>query len=318
MSATPPNGETVIEVHDLVKTFGDFTAVDHVSFNVQRGEVVGYLGPNGSGKTTTMRMLLGLLRPTSGTARVLGFDVAHEAERLRPLVGYMSQKFALYEDLTVRENLVFYAGVYGLRPNAYRPRVKAVLELVGLGGRENELARVLAGGWRQRLALGIALVHDPQLLFLDEPTSGVDPEARRAFWDMIYTLAEGGATIFVSTHYMDEAEHCGRLGIMNRGKLLALGSPSALKRDVVPGQAWNVVALPLVGALDALTAAPGVRYVGLLGDHLHAITQPAAHTLESLTAVLRGAGFAEATVEPADITLEDVFTELATRQPQAA
>ncbi len=307
--------DTVIEVNDLVKQFGDFTAIDHVSFQVQRGEVVGYLGPNGSGKTTTMRVLLGLLRPTSGTARVLGFDVVQQAERIRPLVGYMSQKFALYEDLTVRENLVFYAGVYGMGPSLYRPRVKEVLELVGLAGRESDLARILAGGWRQRLALAIALVHKPQLLFLDEPTSGVDPEARRAFWDMIYTLAEGGATIFVSTHYMDEAEHCGRLGIMNRGKLLALDSPSALKRNVVPGQAWDVVAQPLVGALDALTAAPGVRYVGLLGDHLHAITAPAAHTADTVTALLRGAGFAEATVEPADITLEDVFTELATRQP---
>jgi len=310
--------DTVIEVNDLVKQFGDFTAIDHVSFQVQRGEVVGYLGPNGSGKTTTMRVLLGLLRPTSGTARVLGFDVDREAERIRPLVGYMSQKFALYEDLTVRENLVFYAGVYGLPPSVYRPRVLEIAELVGLSGRERDLARTLAGGWRQRLALGIALVHKPQLLFLDEPTSGVDPEARRAFWDLIYTLAEGGATVFVSTHYMDEAEHCGRLGIMNRGRLLALDSPSSLKRDVVPGQAWNIVAQPLVGALDALTAAPGVRYVGLLGDHLHAITQPAAHTAATLTALLQAAGFPAAAVEPADITLEDVFTELATRQPAAA
>jgi ABC-2 type transport system ATP-binding protein len=304
--------DTVIEVTDLVKQFGDFTAVDHVSFSVARGEVVGYLGPNGSGKTTTMRMLLGLLQPTSGAARVLGYDVATEAEKLRPLVGYMSQKFALYEDLTVRENLVFYAGVYGMRPAAYRPRVAEVLALVGLAGRENERAGALAGGWRQRLALAIALVHKPQLLFLDEPTSGVDPEARRAFWDLIYTLAEGGATIFVSTHYMDEAEHCGRLGIMNRGRLLALGSPTTLKREVVPGQAWNIVAQPLVGALDALTAAPNLRYVGLLGDHLHAITQPGAHTPASLTALLQKAGFPAAAVEPADITLEDVFTELAT------
>src|SRR5436190_5905237 len=167
--------ETVIEVRDLLKKFGDFIAVDHVNFTVERGEVVGYLGPNGSGKTTTMRMLLGLLRPSGGSATVFGFDVDRDAERIRPLVGYMSQKFALYEDLTVRENLVFYGGVYGMKPAEYRPRVKDVIELIGLTGREDERAGALAGGWRQRLALGIAIVHQPQLLFLDEPTSGVDP-----------------------------------------------------------------------------------------------------------------------------------------------
>ena len=303
--------DTVIEVRDLVKRFGDFAAIDHVSFEVARGEVVGYLGPNGSGKTTTMRVLLGLLRPTSGTARVLGYDITRDPEAVRPRVGYMSQKFALYEDLTVHENLVFYAGVYGMAPPAYRPRVREVIDLVGLTGRAGERAGALAGGWRQRLALGIAIVHQPQLLFLDEPTSGVDPEARRAFWDMIYTLAEQGATVFVSTHYMDEAEHCGRLGIMNRGRLLAMDTPSALKRTVVQGDAWNVIAEPLITALDALAAVPGVRTAGLLGDHLHAITNPAAHTADSLQAALGQAGFAEALVEPAEVTLEDVFVALA-------
>jgi len=305
--------ETVIAVRDLLKKFGDFIAVDHVSFTIERGEVVGYLGPNGSGKTTTMRMLLGLLLPSGGSATVLGFDVARDAERIRPLVGYMSQKFALYEDLTVRENLVFYGGVYGMKPAEYRPRVKDVIELIGLTGRENERAGALAGGWRQRLALGIAIVHQPQLLFLDEPTSGVDPEARRAFWDLIYTLAEGGATIFVSTHYMDEAEHCGRLGIMNRGQLLALDSPSALKREVVKGAAWNIIAQPLIPVLDALAAMPGVERAGLLGDHLHAITAPGAHTAESLRTALAERGFRDVHVEPAEVTLEDVFTELAGR-----
>lgn len=305
--------ETVIEVRDLLKKFGDFVAVDHVSFTIERGEVVGYLGPNGSGKTTTMRILLGLLLPSGGSATVLGFDVARDAERIRPLVGYMSQKFALYEDLTVRENLVFYGGVYGMQPAEYRPRVRDVIELIGLTGRENERAGALAGGWRQRLALGIAIVHQPQLLFLDEPTSGVDPEARRAFWDLIYTLAEGGATIFVSTHYMDEAEHCGRLGIMNRGQLLALDSPSALKHEVVKGAAWNLIAQPLIPVLDALTAMPGVERAGLLGDHLHAITAPGAHTAEALHTALAERGFRDVQVEPAEVTLEDVFTELAGR-----
>jgi ABC-2 type transport system ATP-binding protein len=307
------DGDIVLETHDLVKKFGDFTAVDHVTFSVQRGEVVGYLGPNGSGKTTTMRILLGLLRPTSGRASVLGFDVAHEAEKLRPLVGYMSQKFALYEDLTVRENLVFYAGVYGLQPKQYRPRIEAVAEMIGLAGREGEIAGALAGGWRQRLALGIAIVHQPQLIFLDEPTSGVDPEARRAFWDMIYTLAQSGATVFVSTHYMDEAEHCGRLGIMSQGRLLALDSPSRLKETVIQGAVWDIMARPLMPALDTLAALPGVERAGLLGDHLHAITRPETHTAASLCAALTAAGFDPCEVEPAEVTLEDVFTELTGR-----
>jgi len=305
--------DTVIAVHNLTKKFGDFTAVNNVSFDVQGGEVVGYLGPNGSGKTTTMRMLLGLIQPTSGEAKVLGYDIRKEAESIRPLVGYMSQKFALYEDLTVRENLVFYAGVYGMRPAEYRPRVTDVLALIGLSGRESDRAGELSGGWRQRLALGIALIHNPKLLFLDEPTSGVDPSARREFWDLIYTLAERGATVFVSTHYMDEAEHCGRLGIMYNGNLMAMDTPSALKAAQLKGPAWNVVADPLLPALDALSAIPGVHRAGLLGDHLHAITLRDTHTESSLGAALAERGIKGGVVEAAEPTLEDVFVELAGR-----
>jgi ABC-2 type transport system ATP-binding protein len=258
-----------------------------------------------------MRMLLGLLRPTSGEGRVLGFDIQKEADRIRPQVGYMSQKFALYEDLTVRENLVFYAGVYGMRPAEYRPRVREVLGLIGLAGREGERAGELSGGWRQRLALGIALVHNPRLLFLDEPTSGVDPSARREFWDLIYVLAGQGATTFVSTHYMDEAEHCGRLGIMYNGRLMAMGSPGALKAAQLKGPAWDIVADPLLPALEALSAIPGVHHAGLLGDHLHAITLTEIHTAESLKRALAGQGIPAAIVTPAEPTLEDVFIELA-------
>ncbi len=304
--------ESVVTVRNLVKKFGDFTAVNNVSFDVQRGEVVGYLGPNGSGKTTTMRMLLGLLQPTGGEAQVLGYDIRKEAEKIRPLVGYMSQKFALYEDLTVQENLVFYAGVYGMRPAQYRPRVAELIELINLSGRENERAGELSGGWRQRLALGIALVHKPQILFLDEPTSGVDPAARREFWDLIYTLTEQGATVFVSTHYMDEAEHCGRVGVMFQGQLMAMDTPSALKESQLKGPAWNIVAQPLIPALEALSAIPGVHRAGLLGDHLHAITSGQAHSEASLKAALAERGV-EAVVETAEPTLEDVFIELAGR-----
>jgi ABC-2 type transport system ATP-binding protein len=304
--------EPAIQVVDLVKRFGAFTAVDGVSFAVERGEVVGYLGPNGSGKTTTIRMLLGLLRPTSGTARVLGHDVATDTEWIRLRSGYMSQKFALYEDLTVAENLRFYGGVYGLGGARLAARMDAMLALVGLGDHRDERAGSLAGGWRQRLAMAIALVHEPELLFLDEPTSGVDPEARRAFWDIIYGLADGGTTVFVTTHYMDEAEHCGRLGIMDRGRLLAMDSPTRLRASV-EGDPWNVTAdgLSPVLLIDRLAAVPGVTHAGLLGELVHVITAPGAHSAASLGAVL-GEGV---TVEPADATLEDVFLVLTGRVP---
>jgi drug efflux transport system ATP-binding protein len=310
--------ELAIEVRDLVKRFGEFTAVDGVSFSVERGEVVGYLGPNGSGKTTTIRMLLGLLLPTSGSASVLGHDVTVDPEWVRLRSGYMSQKFALYEDLTVAENLRFYGGVYGLGRARLATRLDEMLALVGLEEHRNERAGALAGGWRQRLAMAIALVHDPPLLFLDEPTSGVDPEARRAFWDIIYGLADGGTTVFVTTHYMDEAEHCGRLGIMDRGHLLAMDSPTRL-RDAVAGDPWNVAtdgASPVV-LIDRLTALEGVTHAGLLGDAVHVITAPGAHTAGSL-AVALGPAVAGLTVEPAEATLEDVFMVLTGRRAEVA
>jgi ABC-2 type transport system ATP-binding protein len=304
--------EAVIQVENLVKKFGDFTAVDGISFEVHPGEVVGYLGPNGSGKTTTIRMLLGLLRPTAGRAAVLGFDVGREAEAIRPLVGYMSQKAALYDELTVAENLAFYAGLYGLTAATQCRRQREVLALVGLSDKVNARAGQISTGWRQRSALAIALVHEPRLIFLDEPTSGVDPAARRDFWELIDELAQGGTTVFVSTHFMDEAEYCGRLGIMNAGRLLAMDSPAALKRDVLPGPAWNLVVDRLLPALDALRQIPGVAQIGLRGDHLHAITLSGRHTAESLQAALAALGFA-AQIEATDSTLEDVFMALAGR-----
>lgn len=310
--------EPAIVARDLVKRFGTFTAVDGVSFEVAAGEVFGYLGPNGSGKTTTIRMLLGLLRPTSGTATVLGRDIARDADRIRSHVGYMSQRFALYDELTVRENLAFYAGLYGLSGPEAAPRLREVTALVGLGGRDNEPAGQLPGGWRQRLALAIALVHRPALLLLDEPTSGVDPEARRAFWDLIYDLAEGGTTVLVSTHYMDEAEHCSRLGIMSRGRLLALGTPEALERTAVGGDAWDIEVAPLLPALEAVERFPGIRRAGLLGDRVHVIARPGAYTAGALGAQLADAGFADARVAAARISLEDVFIALAAADAPAA
>lgn len=297
----------VIRAEGLTKKFGEFTAVDQVSFSVQPGEVVGYLGPNGSGKTTTIRMLLGLLRPTAGSATVLGFDAARETELVRQHVGYMSQKFALYNDLTVRENLEFYAGVYGQRSRA---RLDEILSLMGLTGLENERASRLSTGWRQRLALGTAMVHAPQLLFLDEPTSGVDPIARRSFWDLIYELVDQGVTALVTTHYMDEADYCGRVGIMRRGRLLALDTPTKLKTGLYAGRVWEVFVPELVAAFTALQAAPFVTRVRLSGDHLRAFTDQDVDE-KSLLQVLVQAGFPESRAQAAEPTLEDIFLLLA-------
>ena len=229
--------EPIIQVEHLTRKFGEFVAVDDISFAVQPGEIVGYIGPNGCGKTTTIRMLLGLLQPTSGHATVMGFDAYEQTEEVRSRCGYMSQKFAFYDDLTVLQNLEFYAGVYGVKD---KKSVSKTLDLVGLKAHPQTLTRSLSAGWRQRLALGIALVHSPQLLFLDEPTSGVDPVARREFWELIYQLAAGGVTIFTTTHYMDEAEYCHRVGLMRAGKLLAFDTPTHLKRSVLRGDAWNI------------------------------------------------------------------------------
>jgi ABC-2 type transport system ATP-binding protein len=299
--------EEVIRAHNLTKLFDSFTAVDHISFSVAAGEVVGYLGPNGSGKTTTIRMLLGLLRPSEGEATVLGYDIVRQSERVRERVGYMSQKFALYHDLTVRENLAFYAGVYGVRDQS---RLVEVLDLIGLHSLEAERVSNLSTGWKQRLALGTAIVHRPRLLFLDEPTSGVDPTARRAFWDLIYTVVALGVTALVTTHYMDEAEYCGRVGIMRDGKLLAMDSPSALKQHAMPGLTWDVFAQPLLPALRTLEQCPCVLRAGLTGDHLRAIT-PSDANAETLHNSLREAGIQVERIELVEPTLEDVFLALA-------
>jgi ABC-2 type transport system ATP-binding protein len=223
-----PEGKTVI-IKDLVKRFGDFVAVDHVTLDVAPGEIFGFLGPNGAGKSTTIRILCGLLAPTSGAATVGGFDVAREPERVKQSIGYMSQKFSLYDDLTVEENIDFFAGIYGV-PRARREERKAyALRMAGLEGERSRMTRLLAGGWKQRLALGCAILHQPPILFLDEPTSGVDPIARRQFWDLIYEMAEAGTTVFVTTHYMDEAEYCHRVALMYRGRTIELGTPAELK-----------------------------------------------------------------------------------------
>jgi ABC-2 type transport system ATP-binding protein len=299
--------EPVIHVDKLTKRFGDFVAVDQVSFDVQPGEVVGFVGPNGSGKTTTIRMLLGLLSPSGGKATVLGFDSFRETEQVRARCGYMSQKFAIYDELTVWENLQFYGGIYGITD---KTRIAETLAHVGLTGHEAEQTRGLSAGWRQRLALAIALVHQPKLLFLDEPTSGVDPNARRAFWDLIYALAAEGSTVFVTTHYMDEAEYCGRIGIMRDGKLLAMDTPSGLKKTVIPGLVWEVFAEPLAESLSLLHSVEGVLRVGLAGDHLRTITERSMNA-DKLKKSLQNRGVTVSRVLTGEPTLEDVFLTLA-------
>ncbi len=299
--------DVVVISEGLTKRFGDFTAVDNVSFRIRAGEVLGYLGPNGSGKTTTIRMLLGLLLPSAGKSQVLGFDSVDEAEDIRQRVGYMSQKFALYDELTSFENLTFYAGVYGIRdPN----ELKATINLLGLNKIQNERASELPLGWRQRLALATAIVHKPTILFLDEPTSGVDPGARRDFWDLIYELAESGVTILVTTHYMDEAEYCTRVGFMRRGRLMAVGTPTELKDREVAGAVWRVHCTPLLASLDLLETLPIVRNVSLSGNHLRAITEEKS-SAQNLEKALDAAGLRDVCIQETAPTLEDVFLSLA-------
>lgn len=297
----------VIYVNQLTRMFGSFVAVDHISFEVNPGEIVGYLGPNGSGKTTTIRMLLGLLKPTSGNASVLGFDVDKQSEDVRARAGYMSQKFAIYDDLTVFENLQFYGGVYGITDRA---RIARVIHLAGLDGHEDSLTRAMSAGWRQRLALAIAMVHSPGLLFLDEPTSGVDPNARRDFWDLIYNLASEGVTVLVTTHYMDEAEYCHRVGMMRAGKLLAMDTPSALKEQYIHGRIWEIYTDHLLDGLELLAKQDQVQSATLAGDHVRMISSPGLDGA-SLEGILSAAGIRLQSLRSGEPTLEDVFSTLA-------
>jgi ABC-2 type transport system ATP-binding protein len=300
-----------VEVLGLTKKFGDFTAVDHVTFAVEPGEVLGYLGPNGSGKTTTIRMLCGLIKPTEGTARIMGIDITKDPEAVKPHIGYMSQKFALYDDLTVMENLQFYAGVYDVPEAEEAGRIDNVLHMAGLETRSRAFTRELSGGWRQRLALGCALIHHPPILFLDEPTSGVDPVARRQFWDLIYQFAAEGTTIFITTHYMDEAEHCNRVAFMYRGRLLAFDTPAGLKTTYLKGAAWDLAASPLLETVEELGRMGGIIQASLHGDRAHVIVKPGEWTPERLMAELGRKGITVQSVEPVESTLEDVFTLLA-------
>ncbi len=296
-----------VHVDGLTKKFGDFCAVDDVSFQVRRGEIFGFLGPNGAGKTTTIRMLLGLIKPTGGAARVLGHDIRGDVRPLRARLGYMSQRFTLYKDLTVDENLTFYGRAYGMSSAHLRPRKQAILEMAGLVGREKSLTRDLAGGWKQRLALGCAILHEPELLFLDEPTAGVDPVSRRAFWDLLYDLAAGGATVLITTHYMDEAEHCHRLAFIQGGRIVALGSPSQIKETVMRGQVLEIDCDDPARALMALREIRGLEEVALYGALIHVVAGQVAERRAEIAQTLQVSGVQVRSMDVIAPSLEDVF-----------
>ncbi len=299
-----------IEVNDLTRKFGAFTAVDHVSFAVEEGEIFGFLGANGAGKSTTIRMLCGLLRPTSGTARVGGVDVGRDPEAVKRRIGYMSQRFSLYEPLTVNQNITFFGGIYGLDRATLDERRAFVLEMAGLKGRENTLTRDLAGGWRQRLALGCAILHRPPIVFLDEPTGGVDPLSRRQFWDLIGNLSREGVTVLVTTHYLDEAEHCHRIAIIHAGRLAALGSATALKERFESRPIIELTTDRPVEVMEALEAMPEVEKTSLFGTAVHAVLKSQSIEPESLRQSLVRSGHAVRSAARVAPSLEDVFLDV--------
>ena len=296
-----------VEVEDLTKCFGDFCAVDRVSFAVQRGEIFGFLGPNGAGKSTTIRILCGLLKPSGGRARVGGLDVAAVPEQVRKNIGYMSQKFSLYDDLSVEENIDFFSGIYRV-PRALRAERKDhALRMAALEERRGALTRTLSGGWKQRLALGCAILHRPPILFLDEPTSGVDPIARRAFWALIYQLSDAGHTVFVSTHYMDEAEYCHRLALMYRGRIIALGAPEELKSTMPSQSLLDLQSSDPLGSMRALEKEPGIGDIAVFGGGLHVTVADATAAAPRIHRILASANIDIRHLEVIPPSMEDVF-----------
>ncbi len=302
--------ETAVQVTDLSRKFGDFTAVDLVNFNVRRGEIFGLLGPNGSGKTTTIRMITGLLKPTTGSAYVMGEDMSVMADIVQARIGYMSQKFSLFNDLTVEENINFYGNLYSLPASMLEERKRWVLGMAGLRGKERAKAVDLSGGWKQRLALGCTIIHNPEVVFLDEPTSGVDPLSRRAFWELIQELSARGTTIFITTHYMDEAEHCHRLGLMYQGQLIALGSPHQLKTDQVKGELLEVVTSDYGQALALLAADARYRQVSLFGSAIHVVVDEASAAAPEIRRLLEDGGVSIHGINRIPFSMEDVFISL--------
>ena len=297
-------------VENLTRTFGDFTAVDRVSFQVQTGEIFGFLGPNGAGKSTTIRMLNGILMPTSGTVRVLGFDVYTQVEDIKANIGYMSQKFSLYDDLTVMENIEFYGGIYRVPRERRSERYHWALQMAGLTSKKDSQTGSLPVGWKQRLALGCAVLHEPKLLFLDEPTSGVDPASRRDFWELIGSMAENGTTVFVTTHYMDEAEHCDRLGLIYRGRLITIGTPEDLKKRSMPGTVLEVRSERALEVVEAVEELDGVLEAAVFGRNMHVVVEDPARTIPAIKQACASRDIGILGIEAIEPSLEDVFVSL--------
>ena len=303
------NGSGIaVEFEGLTRVFGDFTAVDNISLSVAKGEIFGFLGPNGAGKSTTIKMLCGLLAPTAGTGTVGGFDVMTESEEIKKTIGYMSQKFSLYEDLTVEENINFFSGIYRVPKEKKRERKEWVLEMAGIGDKRGALTRTLSGGFKQRLALGCAILHEPPIIFLDEPTSGVDPISRRNFWRLIYSMAREGKTIFVTTHYMDEAEYCDRLALIYRGRIVAEGMPGTLKERHMTRDVLEIEVERVVEALEVLDRY-GIE-TAIFGSVLHVTGENAGNDIPRIREALAGAGIGAARIEKIVPSLEDVFVAL--------
>jgi ABC-2 type transport system ATP-binding protein len=307
------NNDLAIDVRGMTRKFGAFVAVDNLSFSVKRGEIFGFLGANGAGKSTTIRMLCGLLKPTEGTALVGGVDVSRDPESVKRSIGYMSQKFSLYESLTVDENIRFFGGIYGLEGERFEQRRKFVLDMAGLHGREKTLTRELPGGWRQRLALGCAILHEPRIVFLDEPTGGVDPLSRRRFWDLIGDLSRDGVTVLVTTHYLDEAEHCHRIAIIHAGKLAAMGTATELKQVFAGRPIVEVHVSRPVDAMEALDADERIEKTSLFGTAVHAVLKSTAVDASHLSNLLRGKGIDVQSIAPVSPSLEDVFLDVVER-----
>jgi ABC-2 type transport system ATP-binding protein len=303
-------GGPAVVVRDLERRFGGFLAVNRVSFEVGKGEIFGFLGPNGAGKSTTIRILCGILAPSGGSGSVAGFDILKEAEKIKAHIGYMSQKFSLYEDLTVEENINFYGGIYNIPEAKKQERKEWVIEMAGLKEHRRVRTSLLSGGWKQRLALGCAILHEPPIIFLDEPTSGVDPISRRQFWDLIYELSGKGVTIFVTTHYMDEAEYCDRIGLIYRGELIALGTPEILKTELMQEEVLDLQCERPQEAMEAVEAMAGVKEVALFGKGLHIVVTEAGQVIEFIRESLAKQGFKVFQIEKIIPSLEDVFVSL--------
>lgn len=312
-----PEQNIAVTVRDLVRRFGSFVAVNRVSFDVAKGEIFGFLGPNGSGKSTTIRMLTGILAPSGGAGTVAGFDVRTEAEKIKAHIGYMSQRFSLYEDLTVEENIDFYSGIYRIPKARRRERKEWVIGMAGLAEHRGSRTAILSGGWKQRLALGCAVLHEPPVIFLDEPTSGVDPLSRRRFWDLIYDLSARGVTVFVTTHYMEEAEYCDRIGLIHRGDLIAVGTPGELKTTLMREDVIEVICERPQDAMAEIDGIEAVKEVALFGRGLHAVAADGDAAAAAIRQRLETRGYRIDRIEAIAPSLEDVFVSLVEARDRA-